>query len=277
MNKKIAIVTGASTGIGQAIAELLANSDYTVYGTSRKGAQGGHRSYKMIALDVTSQASIEAAVKEVIQAEGRIDLLVNNAGFGISPGASEESSIEQTRQVFETNFFGLVRMTNAVLPYMKKQGAGRILNIGSVLGLIPAPYMASYAATKHAVEGYSESIDHELRTKGIRVSVIEPAYTNTQFEANALEVDAKLPEYENARKALAKRMKIAIAAGDNPEVVADVVLKAANDETPKRRYAAGKVASQLSLLRRFAPAAIMDKALRKEMKLDELNKIASQL
>lgn len=276
MKKKIAIVTGASSGIGEATAELLANSGYTVYGTSRKGAQAGHRSYNMIALDVTSQASIDTALNHLIQTEGRIDLLVNNAGFGTAPGGAEESSIEQVRQVFETNFFGLVRMTNAVLPYMKKQGAGRILNIGSVLGLIPAPYMASYAATKHAVEGYSESIDHELRTQGIRVSVIEPAYTNTQFEANALEVDTKLPEYENARKALAKLMKIAIAAGDNPQVVADIVLKAANDKSPKHRYTAGKVASQLSLLRRFAPAAIMDKALRKEMKLDELDKIASQ-
>ena len=276
MKSKIAIVTGASSGIGAATAELLANSGYKVYGTSRKGAQGAQRSYKMIALDVNSEESIEAALKEVVQIEGRIDLLVNNAGFGIAPGGAEESSIEQTKMMFDTNFFGIVRMTRAVVPYMRKQGEGRIINIGSVLGLIPAPYMATYAATKHAVEGFSESIDHELRTRGVRVSVVEPGYTNTQFEANAPEVDAKLDEYNIARKALSKITKAAIAAGDDPKVVANIVLKAANAKHPKARYVAGKLARQLSFLRRFAPAALVDMGVRKELKLDSLAKIANQ-
>ncbi|MES2181306.1 MAG: oxidoreductase [Pseudomonadota bacterium] len=276
MKSKIAIVTGASSGIGEAIAELLVNSGYKVYGTSRKGAQSAKHAYKMIALDVNSEASIEAALKDVIQIEGRIDLLVNNAGFGIAPGGAEESSIEQTKMLFETNFFGIVRMTRAVVPYMRKQGEGRIINIGSILGLIPAPYMATYAATKHAVEGFSESLDHELRTRGIRISVIEPGYTNTQFEANTQEVDAKLDEYTIARKALAKLIKIAVAGGDDPKVVANVVLKAANAKYPKLRYAAGKLACRLSLLRRFAPAALVDMGIRKELKLDSLDKIASQ-
>ena len=277
MKSKIAIVTGASSGIGEATAELLANSGYKVYGTSRKGAQAAQRPYKMIALDVNSEESIEAALKEVVQIEGRIDLVVNNAGFGVAPGGAEESSIEQTKMIFDTNFFGIVRMTRAVVPYMRKQGEGRIINIGSILGLIPAPYMATYAATKHAVEGFSESLDHELRTRGIRVSVIEPGYTNTQFEANTQEVDAKLDEYTIARKALEKLIKIAVAGGDDPKVVANVVLKAANAKHPKLRYAAGKLACRLSFLRRFAPAALVDLGIRKELKLDSLDKIASQL
>ncbi len=279
MSKKelgVAIVTGASSGIGAATAELLANSGYKVYGTSRKGAQATQRSYKMIALDVNSEESIEAALKEVVQIEGRIDLLVNNAGFGVAPGGAEESSIEQSKMIFDTNFFGIVRMTRAVVPYMRKQGEGRIINIGSILGLIPAPYMATYAATKHAVEGFSESLDHELRTRGIRVSMVEPGYTNTQFEANTLEVDAKIDEYNIARKALAKLIKIAVAGGDDPKVVANVVLKAANAKHPKLRYAAGKLACRLSFLRRFAPAALVDIGIRKELKLDSLDKIASQ-
>jgi short-subunit dehydrogenase len=279
MSKKelgVAIVTGASSGIGQATAELLANSGYKVYGTSRKVAQATQRSYKMIALDVNSEESIEAAIKEVVKIEGRIDLVVNNAGFGVAPGGAEESSIEQTKMIFDTNFFGIVRMTRAVVPYMRKQGKGRIINIGSILGLIPAPYMATYAATKHAVEGFSESLDHELRTRGIRVSVVEPGYTNTHFEANTLEVDAKIDEYNIARKALAKLMKVAIAAGDDPKVVANVVLKAANAKNPKLRYAAGKLACRLSFLRRFAPAALVDIGIRKELKLDSLDIIASQ-
>lgn len=276
MKSKIAIVTGASSGIGAAIAELLANSGYKVYGTSRKGAQGSQRSYKMIALDVNNEASIEVALKEVIQLEGRIDLLVNNAGFGVAPGGAEESSIEQTKMIFDTNFFGIVRMTRAVVPYMRKQGEGRIINIGSILGLIPAPYMATYAATKHAVEGFSESLDHELRTRGIRVSVVEPGYTNTQFEANTQEADVKLDEYTIARTALAKLIKVAVAGGDDPQVVAKVVLKAANAKHPKLRYTAGKLACRLSFLRRFAPAALVDIGIRKELKLDSLDKIACQ-
>ncbi|WP_047532668.1 oxidoreductase [Methylotenera sp. N17] len=277
MKSKIAIVTGASSGIGAATAALLANSGYKVYGTSRKGAQAAQRAYRMIALDVNSEASIEAALKEVVQIEGRIDLVVNNAGFGVAPGGAEESSIEQTKMIFDTNFFGIVRMTRAVVPYMRKQGEGRIINIGSILGLIPAPYMATYAATKHAVEGFSESLDHELRTRGIRVSVVEPGYTNTHFEANTLEVDAKIDEYNIARKALAKLMKVAVANGDDPKVVANVVLKAANAKHPKLRYAAGKLACRLSFLRRFAPAVLVDGGIRKELKLDSLDKVASQL
>ncbi|MFZ3087113.1 MAG: oxidoreductase [Methylotenera sp.] len=275
MKSKIAIVTGASSGIGEATAELLANSGYKVYGTSRKGAQVA-RSHKMIALDVNSEASIEAALKEIVQIEGRIDLVVNNAGFGVAPGGAEESSIEQSKMIFDTNFFGIVRMTRAVVPYMRRQGEGRIINIGSILGLIPAPYMATYAATKHAVEGFSESLDHELRTRGIRVSVVEPGYTNTRFEANTQEVDAKLDEYSIARKALAKLIKISVAGGDDPKVVANVVLKAANAKHPKLRYAAGKLAYRLSILRRFAPATLVDIGIRKELKLDSLDKVASQ-
>src|SRR4051795_5696610 len=102
------------------------------------------------------------------------------------PAGAEESSIDQARSIFDTNFFGIVRMTRAVVPHMRRHGSGRIVNIGSVLGFLPMPFGALYAATKHAVEGYSESLDHELRTSGIRVSIIEPAYTKTQFDANFL-------------------------------------------------------------------------------------------
>src|SRR5918995_221402 len=235
----IALVTGASSGIGEATAQRLATAGYKVYGTSRRGAQAGQRSFEMLPLDVTSDESVEAVVREVIRLDGRIDLLVNNAGFSVAPAGAEESSMEQARSIFDTNFFGLVRMTRAVVPHMRRQGAGRIINIGSVLGLLPMPYGALYAATKHAIEGYSESLDHELRTRGIRVSVIEPAYTNTQFDANMLEPDAKLDEYREARAAFDKRLKEALAAADEPGIVADVVLEAATAGRPKVRYIAG--------------------------------------
>ena len=264
----IALVTGASSGIGEATAKRLATAGYKVYGTSRRGAQSGQRSFAMLPLDVTTNESVEAAVKELIRLEGRIDLLVNNAGFGVAPAGAEESSIDQAKAIFETNFFGLIRMTRAVVPHMRRQGNGRIINIGSVLGFLPMPYGALYAATKHAVEGYSESLDHELRTRGIRVSVIEPAYTKTQFDANFLAPDSKLDEYREVRALLDKVLKEVMATADDPTVVADVVLEAAVADHPKLRYAAGGLANRLRLLRRFAPVALVDAGIRKDLRLD---------
>lgn len=264
----IALVTGASSGIGEATAKRLATAGYKVYGTSRRGTPSGQRSFAMLPLDVTSDESVEAAVSQLIRLEGRIDLLVNNAGFGVAPGGAEESSIEQAKAIFETNFFGLIRMTRAVVPHMRRQGNGRIINIGSVLGFLPMPYGALYSATKHAVEGYSESLDHELRTRGIRVSVIEPAYTKTQFDANFLAPDSKLDEYREARALLDKVLKEVMATADDPAVVADVVLKAASAAQPKLRYTAGKLAGRMRLLRRFAPAAMVDDGIRKNLRLN---------
>ncbi len=268
MKNKIALVTGASSGIGKATAERLAEAGYKVYGTSRRGAQAGQQSFEMLALDVTSNESVEAAVGELIRREGRIDLLVNNAGFGVAPAGAEESTIEQAKSIFDTNFYGMLRMTRAVVPHMRQQGSGRIINISSVLGFLPAPYMALYAATKHAVEGYSESLDHELRTRGIRVSVVQPAYTKTGFDSNLLEPDAKLNEYGKIRAALDKRVKELVGGGDEPSVVANTVVKAANAANPKISYTAGSLACQLKFLRRFAPAFLLDAGLRKDLRLD---------
>jgi NAD(P)-dependent dehydrogenase (short-subunit alcohol dehydrogenase family) len=273
-NNKVAIVTGASSGIGKASAEQLAQAGYTVYGTSRRGAQAGEQAYPMLVLDVTSDASAEAAVSEVIRREGRIDLLLNNAGFGVAPGAAEESSLEQAQAIFDTNFFGLIRMTRAVVPHMRGQRSGRIINIGSVLGFLPMPFGALYAATKHAVEGYSESLDHELRTWGVRVSVIEPAYTRTQFDANMLQPDRPLEEYRQVRASMNRVIEKVMASGDEPSVVGATVLKVAIAAVPRLRYTSGGLAARLRLLRRFAPARLMDAGLRKDLQLDARQAIA---
>ena len=264
----IALVTGASSGIGEATAKRLAAAGYKVYGTSRRSTGSDQRSFSMLPLDVTSDESVESVVRELVRLEGRIDLLVNNAGFGVAPAGAEESSIEQAKSIFETNFFGLVRMTRAVVPHMRRQKSGRIINIGSVLGFLPMPYGALYAATKHAIEGYSESLDHELRTRGIRVSVIEPAYTKTQFDANFMAPDAKLDEYREVRALLDGVLKKVMAAADEPAVVAEVVLEAALAAKPKIRYTAGPMAKRLRLLRRFAPARLLDDGIRKDLQLD---------
>jgi NAD(P)-dependent dehydrogenase (short-subunit alcohol dehydrogenase family) len=269
LEASVALVTGASSGIGEATAGRLAAAGYKVYGTSRRVSESGKRSFTMLPLDVTRDESVEAAVRTVVRSDGRIDLLVNNAGFGVAPAGAEESSLDQARAIFDTNFFGMVRMTRAVVPHMRHQGRGRIINIGSVLGFLPMPYGALYAATKHAIEGYSESLDHELRTRGIRVSVIEPAYTKTQFDAHFMEPDAKLEEYREIRAALGNTLREVMATADPPDIVADVVLEAARAARPKLRYTAGERAGRLRLLRRFAPAALMDGGIRRDLQLDE--------
>lgn len=266
--KRVALVTGASSGIGEASAKKLLAAGYTVYGTSRRGAQAGTHPFALLTLDVTDDASVSAAIEALLHLEGRIDLLVNNAGFGVAPAAAEESSIDQARRIFDTNFLGLVRMTRAVIPHMRRQGSGRIINIGSIVGIVPLPYVALYAASKHAVEGYTGALDHELRTQGIRVSVIEPAYIKTQFDANNLEPDAKLEEYEPLRAKLNNVVSKAMDEAERPEVVADVVVKAAQSLRPKVRYTAGTLAGKLNFIRRFAPASLLDKVVRNSLQLD---------
>lgn len=187
----------------------------------------------MLACDVTDDASVARLAGDVLADAGRLDLLVNNAGIGAIGGA-EETSVAQAQALFDVNVFGLMRMTRAVLPAMRQQGRGRIINISSILGLIPSPYSAVYAASKHAVEGYAESLDHELRSFGIRVVLVEPAYTSR---------------------------------GDAPAIVAETVLKAARAAEPKRRYPAGRLAGRVQLLRRFVPESAFDKSLRRQVGL----------
>lgn len=266
-NKGVALVTGASTGIGEATARKLAAAGYKVYGTSRRGAQAGSRPFPLLALDVTDDASVTAVVDELLQREGRIDLLVNNAGFGLGPAAAEESSIAQVRALFDTNVLGVVRMSHAVLPSMRNQGSGRILNVGSGLGVIPAPYNAHYAATKHALEGYSESLDHEVREFGVRVAVIQPGVTRTLFDASVSPADQPLSAYAASRQKYLVAYASALAVADSAESVADTIVLAASDRVPRLRYPSGKVAHQGAFARRFLPRALFDKLLHRQFGL----------
>lgn len=221
---------------------------------------------KCLICDVTRGESVEAAVGEVLARAGRIDVLVNNAGVGLFAGA-EESSLDQAKSLFDVNLFGVIRMTNAVLPTMRRQRQGRIVNISSIMGLIPAPYSALYASSKHAVEGYSESLDHEVRDSGVRVVLVEPAYTRTSFESNLIKADRPLDEYAQARSNAEDVVRNVMETADSPELVAQVVLKASTVANPRRRYTAGRMAGQVSLLRRFVPETAFDKSLRKQMRL----------
>lgn len=196
--RPVALVTGATAGIGRATAIAFAGAGFEVVGTGRKtGGLTPPAGVSFLDLDVAADESAEAAVRQVIERFGRIDVLVNNAGIG-SAGAVEENSLAQVRNIFDINVFGVMRMTKAVLPHMRARRSGRIVNISSVLGLIPQPYMALYVAAKHAIEGYSESLDHEVREHGVRVLLVEPAYTKTSFDTNAAQPDTPCPSTPSA-------------------------------------------------------------------------------
>jgi NAD(P)-dependent dehydrogenase (short-subunit alcohol dehydrogenase family) len=259
----VALVTGASSGIGRAAALALVDAGFAVVGTSRTAAKARPLAgVTFLDLDVADDESVRSLVGEVIERFGRIDVLVNNAGLG-AVGAGEESSISQAKEVFDINVFGLMRMTNAVLPHMRAQGRGRVINVASMQGRVPGPFMAVYAATKHAVEGYSESVDHELRQHGVRMLLVEPAYTSTSFETSSLAPDSPLPVYAAQRKIARDVLATAVRTADDPAVVAKVIVTAATDAKPKLRYPAGPMARRVSLLRRFVPPRVFDSQLRK--------------
>jgi len=264
--RPVAIVTGATTGIGAATAGALHAAGYQVFGTYRKLPATKVPGVAYVACDVTDDLAVDAAVRDVLAKAGRIDLLVNNAGVGLM-GAAEESSLEQAKSIFEVNLFGAIRMTKAVLPLMRQQRSGRIVNISSVLGLIPSPFSALYASSKHAIEGYSESLDHEVRGSGIRVVLVEPAYTRTGFDSNALVADQQNDHYGPARANAEAVLRAVMTTADPPDVVAEAVVTAATAATPRLRYTAGRMARKVSLLRRFVPASAFDKSLRKQLQM----------
>jgi NAD(P)-dependent dehydrogenase (short-subunit alcohol dehydrogenase family) len=261
--RPVALVTGASSGIGRAAALALAAKGYEVVGTSRNTAHvTAPKGVTFLDLDVTSDASVTAAVAGVIDRFGRIDVLVNNAGIG-SAGAAEESSAAQAQGLFDINVFGVIRMTNAVLPHMRAASSGRIINISSIVGFMPQPYMAVYAASKHALEGYSESVDHEVREYGVRSLLVEPAWTNTAFDAASVRPDQPLDVYAKQRHVFEEYMAGAVKDGDDPAVVAKEIVAAATDAKPKLRYTAGAMTGRVRTMRRIVPARVFDQQLRK--------------
>jgi NAD(P)-dependent dehydrogenase (short-subunit alcohol dehydrogenase family) len=265
---RIALVTGASSGIGQASAVALASAGFVVYGTSRRVRSKNSRSaVRMIPLDVRDDDSVAACVKQVLGNAGRIDVLVNNAGIAIE-GAVEETSLEEIRAVLETNFFGAVRMIRAVLPAMREQGRGRIVNVGSIAGFLPLPYSAAYCASKHALRGLAESLDHEVRSLGIRVSVVEPGFIRTDIVEHSSVAAAQIEPYATARAKPAQRFKKHIAQGADPAVVARTVVEAATAAKPQLHYLPDSTAQTLSLFRAVLPSSWFDYAFRRQVELD---------
>ena len=223
-------------------------------------------------LDVRDQASVTACVEEVLSRAGRIDVLINNAGVNLV-GAIEETSIGQAQALFDTNVIGVLRMIQAVLPGMRRQGAGQILNISSILGILPAPFMGVYASTKHAVEGLSESLDHEVRGFGIRVVLIEPPYVRTNLDASAAQAEGRIDVYAAQRRRTAAAITKNTNSAPEPRIVAEEVLRSIEGSHRMRRPIGQ--AALLSWLRRLLPAAMFEPSLRKAFALDRWRKGAA--
>ena|SRR5215467_6935120 len=268
--KRVVLITGASSGIGRATAELLAAHGHRVFGGVRAPATTRPLAgVELVALDVRDEPSVKACVDEVRGRAGRIDVLINNAGINLV-GAVEETSISQAQALFDTNVIGVLRMVQAVLPDMRHHGAGLIVNISSILGLIPAPFMGVYAGTKHAIEGLSESLDHEVRAFGIRVVLVEPHYTRTNLDASAAQAEARIDAYAAQRQRTAAAITHDTNTGLEPKRVAEEVLRSIEGRYRMRRPVGQ--AALLSRLRRLLPARLFEPSLRKAFGLEPSSK-----
>lgn len=262
---KAILVTGASSGIGAAIAARLAKDGHRVIGTCRKPDATTPAGVKMLPLDVTSDASVQACVAAFLQEAGGIDVLINNAGY-LQSGAIEEVTLDQARAQFETNYFGLVRMVQAVLPVMRAQKRGLIAATSSLAGLVPLPFWGHYNASKFAVEGFMETLRYELKPFGVRVAMVEPGSIKTAFYAapDATAMEAYLPW----REAFFKKMKGFEEKAPGPEVVAEVFARMVRSDRPALRNRVTTEATLFPLLRWLLPHGAFEGGLRLAFGLD---------
>lgn len=272
MNTNVALVTGASSGIGEATALSLHNAGFVVYAAARRTERMGalHQAgVNTIALDVTNEESVTNAVNTIIKAEGRIDVLVNNAGYG-SYGALEEVPLAEAQAQLDVNVLGLARLTQLVLPHMRHQGSGTVINVSSMGGRFATPLGAWYHASKYAVEGLSDAIRLELKRFGINVVVIQPGSIQTEWGAIAADkVRAISGEGPYAQQANA--IAVSLDASSKPghwlassaDVVANAVVKAATARRPRTRYAVGMGAKPLIALSRILPDKAFDALIKR--------------
>lgn len=215
----------------------------------------------LIEMDVRDEASVERGINQVFGQAGRIDVLINNAGMN-RIGAVEETTTGEAASLFDTNVLSILRTSRAVLPHMRAQGRGRIVNVSSVPGILPAPYMGLYSASKHAVEGLSESLDHEVRQFGIRVTLVAPSFTKTNLDANSPQAKSRIPDYDREPDLAARAVANTVSGAPDPSRVSNTIVEAALGAWRMRRTPAGE-ASPLRQLRRFMPAGPVDSSPRK--------------
>jgi len=271
--KKVILITGASSGMGKETALQLIREGHVVYGAARRESNmqelvkaGGHA----VKLDITNAQQVKDVIEKIISEQGKIDVLVNNAGYAIY-GAVEDITIDEARQQFEVNLFGLAAITKAVLPYMRKQQTGEIINISSMGGKMYTPLGAWYHATKHALEGWSDSLRLELKDHGIHVVIIEPGIIKTEFDKVMYEPMIKRSgngPYANLTKAVAKGTLRTYKKGSSSPstVVAKVISRAIRSNKPKTRYVVGKMAKPMIWIRKNLGDRVFDALLMSQVK-----------
>lgn len=266
MSGKAILVTGASSGIGAAIVARLAKDGHRVVGTSRKENTLNPDGSEMLPLDVTSDASAHACMQRFLEREGRIDVLINNAGY-LQSGAIEEVSIEQAQAQFETNYFGVVRMVRAALPAMRTQRSGLIAATSSLAGLVPLPFWGHYSASKFAVEGLMETLRHELKPLGVQVAMVEPGVIKTPLYASPCA--SAIAEYSPWRERFFKAMKGFEEKAPGPEVVAEAYARIVASLHPPLRNSVTREAKLFPFLRWLLPAGAFEGGLRSGFKIDK--------
>ena len=271
LQRPVVLLTGASSGIGYDVAPLLVRYGYTVYGAARrveKIEELASEGVKALSMDVTDEASMEAAVQQIIDAEGRIDVLINNAGYG-SYGAIEDVPIDEARRQFEVNLFGLAHLTQLVLPHMRARGRGRILNISSMAGRITMPLGAWYHATKYALEAFSDALRMEVEEFGIDVVIIEPGGIKTPWgliAADYLEESSRNGVYAAQAQHVAANMRKLYSPSSSlsePKVISRTILRALEARRPKTRYLVGFGAKPSVFLHTVLPDRLFDKVARR--------------
>jgi NAD(P)-dependent dehydrogenase (short-subunit alcohol dehydrogenase family) len=255
-DQKVAMITGSSSGIGREISLILARNGFTTYATMRNLekslelksiADNEKIPLRFVQLDVTDDNSVNNAVQTIHKQTDRIDILVNNAGYGLT-GAFEDLAMDEIKTLYETNVFGLIRTTQSVLPIMRKQKSGLIVNISSGVGKFGIPTASAYVSSKFAVEGLSESMSYEIEPFGIKTVIIEPGVIKTNFFKSVTvankSTDPNTP-YMQMMNGMESGMNEMIKNGSTPEFVARVILDAVTDKNPKIRYLAGKDVEQI--------------------------------
>jgi NAD(P)-dependent dehydrogenase (short-subunit alcohol dehydrogenase family) len=262
-DQRVVLITGASSGVGQSTAWLLSQRGYTVFGTSRNpDAAKPIPSVEMLPLDVCAAESVRGCVEAVARRGGRLDVLINNAGYELA-GALEELSSEEVRAQFETNFFGVIRMVDAVLPLMRRQKSGHIINVGSLSGLAAIPFMGLYSASKCALEGYSEALRHEVRPFNIHVSLTEAGFLNTPMMSHRQLGAKRIADYDPWRERALRAIRAQEEKGPGPDAVAETLLEIVSSKKPQLRYLIGGQAKSVARLRRFLPAGMFESGVRR--------------
>lgn len=263
VGQRIVLVTGASSGIGHAIASDLAAAGYRVIACGLEPPVAPIVPMaEFIQLDLTDANAVDRAIGEAVSRFGAIDVLVNNAGYALV-GAIEETTDAEAEAQFSVNLFAAVRLARSVLPGMRAKGWGRIVNISSLLGFLPGPYFALYAASKHALEGFSRSLDHEVRRFGVRSLLIEPGFIRTGMVGHARKTASSLSLYDAPRLRNLRRMERRVARGSDASEVAGVVRRAIEADRPQMRYPVGRLSGISHAVNRLAPAAVVDRIVHK--------------